>query len=1415
MTRLTTILAFLVIVASAMGQTAQRWKKVTLPSPYNTGYYLDIFFLPGNPNYGWACDQNGGYVVRTTDGGATWQGTKVNPALGACHLEYIQFLDQNTGYCSGPCGMYKSVDGGKTWTDIKPAGSTNVWGGWFKNANEGWFVGGGCGTSTFLRTVDGGTTFATSTHPEPRSVMSDPYWNAAMPANTLYAIGSGTLFRSQDNGVTWNVLNYTGVNNPWHEELAMVNNSVLIPNSGARCGSLPGPTDGMRFSTDMGATWRDYSTGEDMFGTFLHDTQRGWAAGWNEAVYYTSNAGQTWQKRSCGLDGAGTDDIFFIDDNNGWVVGAGIFRTAPALRTQSDTILKYTGVCPDSAARDTVRFRNRNWFNSPWTVVINGVDAAQFRIVNAPVSATISSCDSIGVIVEYKPNAQGPHYATLIATFQQPDTVLVVELEGSGRQRTANPVDTLITFTAPVGTPTSRSAVWRSSSSANLESIISITRISGDTTISLTVAQTPALVRTDGTLTYVTVNPRDTGWIQAKFRVRLAPCLRDTIITVRVYGQSPIFTSVPSAYVQTGCGASDTIEIPVLNTGNAQLNIGAITIDVNASTAFTFIGMKSGRKGIPWVVPVGGRDTLLVVYRSGTGKDNTSLTIQHDDLTTARGSKNPWTIVLRGVTDQPSVTISPRLINVGSICQGAIVERNINITNIGSKSVDATVWTTSKEITGLQQATMTIAPTQVRQVAMTYTATTLGSFSDTIYIRIAPCDSIYPVVVRGTVENIEVSITPSRVADSADVGVPLAGRCVIRLLSGDSAMITSIRISPLPQTLTYLLPSLPKRLIKGDSIVVNLSWNSPTPATYNGTIEVTATTTCTSRQSSQIYFRALNADVGVGPSALNWLIECKPVETTKQVNVEVRGNRPVRVFSASIVEQGTPFRVIGPPTPFVVDPGKPIAIDVAYTPQGYGRSTATLLVDTDVDGGDATVSLEGIVDNVELVVTPRTIDGGSVLSCSPVVRKEFTIQNNGSVSTVVDISDARAPLGFFVTPKTVNLGPGGKATVYVDMQPSLLPPNKISYGQFIIQDRLCNDVDTVTAMIDIGETPKLVVTPDPLVLPEILKGTTSAGKLTVSNISAQDLFIRNLRIQQLRPHWTLLTPLMGTTIASGESVQVDAEYSPVVPGLDSALIFIDAQVVNGPTCTSTTTAGLVGSARSPKVPITYDVKLRADEYSVGPEAIIPIPIHLDSDVKDAQLDSLKWAVAFTAVNLTVDSIKPGNAPDSRIVARVQPSYVEFTAYPTGQQFGKPGVLGVIYVTAHSAIPDSTPLDINGMFATAYEPLTFTDDDGYVVVDACGPRFWIAFTQRTIFRLNPPLPVTDVISIGAQSHDVDVVRVEIMNSLGQVVRTETISSLRQGSSNISVSTDGLSNGIYILRLTSQSGGVFSATVPLNR
>ncbi|MFN3781594.1 MAG: WD40/YVTN/BNR-like repeat-containing protein, partial [Candidatus Kapaibacteriota bacterium] len=64
-----------------------------------------------------------------------------------------------------------------------------------------------------------------------------------------------------------------------------------------------------------------------MFGAFLHDSLRGWVCGWDRAVYYTSDGGNTWNLLNCGIDpGVSLDDFWFINDTLGWVVGNGIYK---------------------------------------------------------------------------------------------------------------------------------------------------------------------------------------------------------------------------------------------------------------------------------------------------------------------------------------------------------------------------------------------------------------------------------------------------------------------------------------------------------------------------------------------------------------------------------------------------------------------------------------------------------------------------------------------------------------------------------------------------------------------------------------------------------------------------------------------------------------------------------------------------------------------------------------------------------------------------------------------------------------------------------------------------------------------------------------------------------------------------------
>jgi hypothetical protein len=94
-----------------------------------TGYttYHGLAFLKGSPNIVYAIAQGpGGGVLKSTNGGSTWTllGNSVfnQASLGSIAVDpnnsnnlYVSVLYGTDGYSSG--GVYKSTDGGKTWTD--------------------------------------------------------------------------------------------------------------------------------------------------------------------------------------------------------------------------------------------------------------------------------------------------------------------------------------------------------------------------------------------------------------------------------------------------------------------------------------------------------------------------------------------------------------------------------------------------------------------------------------------------------------------------------------------------------------------------------------------------------------------------------------------------------------------------------------------------------------------------------------------------------------------------------------------------------------------------------------------------------------------------------------------------------------------------------------------------------------------------------------------------------------------------------------------------------------------------------------------------------------------------------------------------------------------------------------------------
>lgn len=305
-----------------------KWKEVNVPAPFDKNYYLDVFFLKSNPNFGWICGHKG-YILRTTDAGNTWQGAN----LPFPHqLESITFVNEKVGFVSGTNensgngAIYKSTDGGKTWFDITPQIlNLELWGNYFVDENFGMVIGGGCGSKQrFFRTTDGGNKWYEYMYQYTSNKLSDII--LTNQTGEAYAAGSGWVWKSINGGKDWNLFSQTGEPD-WQEEITHVGSSFLLPFS-KECNGNSDKPGGLRFSTNNGKSWQEFYAKFAMYGSFLIDPLKGWGCGLGGSLYFTCDGGKNWNLNNCGIVDTDLDDVFFVDDTTGWVVGAKIFRTS-------------------------------------------------------------------------------------------------------------------------------------------------------------------------------------------------------------------------------------------------------------------------------------------------------------------------------------------------------------------------------------------------------------------------------------------------------------------------------------------------------------------------------------------------------------------------------------------------------------------------------------------------------------------------------------------------------------------------------------------------------------------------------------------------------------------------------------------------------------------------------------------------------------------------------------------------------------------------------------------------------------------------------------------------------------------------------------------------------------------------------
>ena len=287
------------------------WKPTNAPQA--SSRTDDIWFL--DEEHGWAVNSNG-QALYTADGGSTWAIKHVFPPR--TYLRCVTFASPSHGWIgalSGPHRLYRTTDGGTTWTPITnlPPTPNAICGIWAVSDRLLY----ASGTNypdrppALIKSADGGATW---THIEMQayaSLLVDVYFRDELHGWVVGGSGGMTrpkvkpvVLYTQDGGSTWvNQLASQSAEFPFGEW----GWKIQFLQDGTGFISLENFDEGAILkSIDDGRTWtrlpvNDAQRNANLEGIGFIDANHGWVGGWGDRQFQggysseTSNGGGTWR----------------------------------------------------------------------------------------------------------------------------------------------------------------------------------------------------------------------------------------------------------------------------------------------------------------------------------------------------------------------------------------------------------------------------------------------------------------------------------------------------------------------------------------------------------------------------------------------------------------------------------------------------------------------------------------------------------------------------------------------------------------------------------------------------------------------------------------------------------------------------------------------------------------------------------------------------------------------------------------------------------------------------------------------------------------------------------------------------------------------------------------------------------------
>ncbi len=282
------------------GGTTFTYPQHGLHAPLN-----DIFFY--DALRGWAVSEKNNVVLRTSDGGATWQmpqGTTVNAAW-AQKLSVtatvrgdafsINPFNKNTIYCALGNRVYASYNRGETWSNISGITGSKVSSFYVSPKDSNLWVAAVGSPDQIVRSTNHGQTWTATITKDFTEYGMPLEMDGSHPDTLIFGPEDGHLYRSVDFGATWSDLSTPNFRSPCDIVIVRDNPNIIWVGDGITGSGL----GVMHRSRDAGRSFQVvYTTTGSEIPTVTNsglDNAVGYATAWGSGgVMKTVDVGEAW-----------------------------------------------------------------------------------------------------------------------------------------------------------------------------------------------------------------------------------------------------------------------------------------------------------------------------------------------------------------------------------------------------------------------------------------------------------------------------------------------------------------------------------------------------------------------------------------------------------------------------------------------------------------------------------------------------------------------------------------------------------------------------------------------------------------------------------------------------------------------------------------------------------------------------------------------------------------------------------------------------------------------------------------------------------------------------------------------------------------------------------------------------------------